>query len=548
MATARTSSALALALAAVACVACAAAAGAQDATPSLGPHLDGAAYTQARGGFEGAAQVKWTRETGEIDAEPEASEARALTVGPGYAFEAEAATLYDFAQARLVSLQDGGAMANTALHAEVRRRLDIYTALSDGGRRDLIAFGAAGEFDRFWLEAAMGLRSEPAELVVEASEGAVRVRRSRATRVIAQSEAGDCFAALAPAARAAVAGWMRFAWPLHPDVFDTLVDPDDPPCSAGFIVYSPESPEGRQERWSASPAAPADGFDPLSGAAPAPPGPQALTGQAAAAGFAAARGEIAAPSPGDFALEARAFDQSGDAAGALLTILRESAHFGPCPDQALGSARLACTLLTPLTQRTGAAPDLSRVRTGVAAAGADRPEAAVEALKPELSREGPAGAAARTLVAGALVAWGREGLEAHRDLDPARLLAEAIALDPFAPEAYWRLGERFLAAGDALTAWGFFDLGRALPGRDATPSLARLAEQEARLEALAPAFFAPAPEPAESEPPTPVEAARESVEEPPQEAPLNEAPALIETGPGEPGPGALLDGLWPRLP
>ena len=532
-------------ISAVFALACAGAAGAQDAAPALGPHLDGDAYTQMRGGFPDPIRIAWARQTGDVDAEPDTPDARTLTVGPGYAFDAEAGALYDFAAARHVSLQEDGAMENAALHAEVRRRLDIYTALSDGGRRDLIAFGAAGEFDRFWLEAAMGLRAEPVELVVEASEGDVTVRRSPATRVIAQAEAGACFAALDARARASVAGWMRHAWPMHPDVFDALVDPADPPCSAGFIVYSPESPEGRQERWSVVEVAPAEEFDPFGEAAASPPGPVALTRDAAAAGFAAARGAIEAPSPADFALDARLLDQSGDGPGALLTIVRESAHFGPCPDQALGSARLACTLLGPLTRRTGASPDLSRVRAGVAAAGSDRPEAAVEALKPELTREGAAGAAARTLVAGALVAWGREGLEAHRDLDPARLLAEAIALDPFAPEAYWRFGERFLAAGDALTAWAFFDLGRALPGREPTPSLARLSEQETRLEALAPAFFAPAPDAgrAEAEASAPVEAAPESLEK------TSDAPGStpVET-PLATQPERLLDGFWPRRP
>ncbi|WP_158291332.1 hypothetical protein, partial [Marinicauda pacifica] len=91
--------------------------------------------------------------------------------------------------------------------------------------------------------------------------------------------------------------------------------------------------------------------------------------------------------------------------------------------------------------------DFERVAAGLAAVDSGDHAGAIAALRPSLSLQDRAGAAARTLVANELVAWGREGLEAHAELDPARLLAEAIVLDPLAPDTYWYLGERFLVAG-----------------------------------------------------------------------------------------------------
>ena len=97
--------------------------------------------------------------------------------------------------------------------------------------------------------------------------------------------------------------------------------------------------------------------------------------------------------------------------------------------------------------------------------------------------------AARTLVANELIAWGRAGLEAHEDLDPARLLAEAIAIDPLAPDTYWYLGERFLVAGSPGAAFTLFELGAALPGREMTPILQQSVELKSRIEDVAPAYF-----------------------------------------------------------
>jgi hypothetical protein len=116
----------------------------------------------------------------------------------------------------------------------------------------------------------------------------------------------------------------------------------------------------------------------------------------------------------------------------------------------------------------------------------------VERLAAFIDREDAAGAAARILVANELVAWGREGLESRPDLDPAALLSDAIVLDPYAPDAYWHLARRYLEAGAPHAAWVFFDLGRALPGRDPTPLLAQADALEQRLAALAPDWTGPA--------------------------------------------------------
>jgi hypothetical protein len=182
----------------------------------------------------------------------------------------------------------------------------------------------------------------------------------------------------------------------------------------------------------------------------------------------------------------------GDLAGAFLTTTQETHNFGPCPTQTVGSGRLACQEVRALTAAGIGDANFERALEGTAAVRENDHATAVERLSVFIDREDAAGAAARILVANELVAWGREGLESRPDLDPAALLSEAIMLDPHAPDAYWHLARRYLEAGAPHAAWVFLDLGRALPGRDATPLLAQADALEQRLAALAPDWTGPA--------------------------------------------------------
>ena len=104
-----------------------------------GPHLDGAGYSQARGGFGAAAQIELTRSESPAGAAP-SSGAQAITVlaGDDWALRTgETATLYDFAQGRTVFIDPPAAtMMNIATHALAQRNMEIYLANSDGGELD----------------------------------------------------------------------------------------------------------------------------------------------------------------------------------------------------------------------------------------------------------------------------------------------------------------------------------------------------------------------------------------------------------------------------
>lgn len=417
-------------------------------------------------------------------------------LGDGWAAwtgEDGADTLVDLAAHRRLTIPAGEeALVNTSLFAEARRRLDIYTGLSRGGQAEMISFGTAGEFDRTWLEAAMGIAANTGVLAVEETDTGFEASLKGEPVFSADYAGGACTRApLTSEAAGSARTLVRHAAPLHPDIIARLAEDDRFPCAFEFLVYSPDSPNGRRETWV---------LDDLETDAPVlPDGLETIAPQAELIGAAGDAALVAVRGPDDAAPDAMAFFETatdlrsqGDLSGAFLTTVQESHHFGPCPDEVIGSARLACAEVRGLTAASVGEPDFERALEGYAAVRQGDHALAVDRLSAFLDRDDYAGAAARILVANELVAWGREGLESRPDLDPAALLREALVIDPYAPDVYWHLGRRYLEAGAPHAAWVFFDLGRTLPGREPTPLLAQADQLEARLAELAPAWTGPA--------------------------------------------------------
>ncbi|MGY6627294.1 MAG: hypothetical protein ACXIVL_02160 [Oceanicaulis sp.] len=584
-------------------------------TPPAGPHLQGEAYLEARGApFEALADTVWTRTRAPLDgggAETRVEiAARFGTDWAAWRTEGGPESLADWRTRRLLTLSaDGEHLTNVSLYGETRRRLDTYVALSGAGAREEIAFGAAGVFHRVWLEAAMGIAALDGVLSLADTPAGFDASFDGDRLFHADYGATDdtmCETAPLGAETARHARhWLRHAAPVHPDIMARLEDEARFPCAFEFTVFSPESPQGRRERWvmqaqaaeegperepvdavedddavetedaagsdedaeaaqgGAEPDAPSadtppsiaellamfdegseDGIDaelimrvlaasrdssaspapaPASAAQPAPAGARreasadgplglrlphsvpggriALKGEAyletaGEAALAAVTGQAGrAPDDADFYEAFETSRSTGQLAEALLISVQETHHFGPCPQDAMvGGARLTCALVRDLARSGIGDTRFERVAQGLDAAQEGAYRAAVEALSVFIDSEGHAGAAAQLLTASALIGWGAESLEARPDLDAAGLLLEALEADPFAQETYWRLGQRFMEAGSAETAWTLFDLGRNLPGREPGPGLAQIDAVEARLAELAPHWLPPASE------------------------------------------------------
>lgn len=428
------------------------------------------------------------------------SRVRSVRYGPDWASwvtEQGAHMWLDISQRALFAQpRDQADIVRTSLYAEARRHLDIYVALSEGGRRDVISFGNAGTFDRVWLEAATGVASQSGALsITETPAGFVALYNDQLVfSADYGGEEGACEVEPVDAAHAESAlAWLPYVAPIHPDILARLAQNARFPCAFSFIVYSPDSPAGRMERWKRVETA--DAVTPQ-----LPPLPEDATLIYAGADrlnavLDAARTALdgesgAAPSVQDFFDESQSLQEDGDYAGALLVQLQETHHFGPCPEAAIGSDRLTCAYASALALQGRQDENFRALSDGLEALAQNDPARAVELISPFIEREGHAGAAARLLTANALISWGRVGLQARPDLDPAQLLAEALILDPYAPDAYWHLGQRYLAAGAPAPAWSLFDLGRQLPRPVADTPLAQVDVLEARMTELAP-FWLP---------------------------------------------------------
>ncbi len=401
----------------------------------------------------------------------------------------------DLAEGRILRIENN-TLTNIALVAEARRRLDIYASLSRAGSLDTIPFGPGRSFHRVWLEAAMGIAANSGDVeVVDTATGfdAVFGEETVFSADYGQTDNTLCTEErIDPAHRAATLTLIRHAVPIHPDAYDALQARDALPCAFSYTVYSPDSPDGRFESWVLKPSS--------SAALPRPDDvdgealPQEdLIGPVGETAVSVVRVESnQPPEPIEFFSDTQTLRATGDLAGAFLTTVQETHHFGPCPEQAIGSARLTCSEAPGLARQASQDEGLRQVLEGMNALRQGDHARAVERLAPFRLRDDGAGVAARILVANELVAWGQEGLDARPDLDPAAMLAEALELDPYAPDTYWHLGRRYLEAGAPHAAWTLFDLGRALPGREPTPLLSQVDNLEARIGELAPDWMNPA--------------------------------------------------------
>ena len=135
--------------------------------------------------------------------------------------------------------QDETDIIRTSLYAEARRHLDIYVALSEGGRREVISFGPAGTFDRVWLEAATGVASQGSALTLtDTPTGFIALYNDQL--VFSADYGGAETACEAPAIEApqgvSARAWLPYVTPIHPDCRNRPASPA--PSASSFTALT----------------------------------------------------------------------------------------------------------------------------------------------------------------------------------------------------------------------------------------------------------------------------------------------------------------------
>ena len=536
---------------------------AETATYSLStstPFLTSNEYLAVRPESSGEAlQLVWSVQRETVDGEAVGEPAtRTLIISPSFVRDEseDDVSIYDFLTSRhLVINVDDDTMTNNAFEAEVRRRLDTYLGLSQGGRLDDIPLGPDTSFERFWLEAAMGIRREPVTLVREYDAGSLTVQRDgeliilsanfdigdsdtpAATEISeedaeaeAQSELDSINLAATPidfssdesmvfdpsqaaspinlnlnddsvaypdgdpaeqAQAELLRRWMRHALPIHPDALSALEGAPRIPDEFAFFVVSPESPAGRREVWALQSIETVE-----SGFRLEDDLVPAFNGPGLIGGrFIPAA--IAAMEGNETDTQQRFLDEiethraAGDLVRAYLVSIQEQHHSGSCPPVSDGT-RPVCREAGPLISSGLGDPEFEDLFGLISGPVGVGNENMVATLAPYRSDDNLAGAAARVLTAKALLAWvARDPEGPPAELSPFDLLVEAIEIDPLASGLWWDAGNALLTLRDPLSGWILFETGRSLMPPENAGLLQQVTDLEDRLRTLAPEFFLP---------------------------------------------------------
>jgi len=460
----------------------------------IGPHLDRDSYLALRGGTnETVLRTRWQIERTALDGTGLGNEQREIVIGDGYVTETGEAerVAQDFLTGRTltrVPALDGPVMRSEPFVAHIHRQMNTFSYYTEGGTLSEVTGPGGTAFDRFWIEAAMGVRLAGSDLVSTINEDGLTEVRRDADAAPLFSHRDDGFGAGRPAAL--FRAWLQHSVAIHPDALATLVDEGGIPQEFSFLVFSPSSPDGRRETWTRLSEHEDEATFPWpEGLAPARADSYQIDDPAIRAllqaGLNAAARPSAAPQESDFLAAADAAQRRGDPSGAYLALYQISHHQGPCRND---TPSPVCTRMSQVTASGIGNPGFESLMGGISQMQSDR-AAALDVLRGHLHRDGLEGAAANLLAAQALATLRSTGDDSFDDLNLPALFAAAAINDPYAPMAFWH-GGRFVAGhGDVETAWLLFDIARSLPASQSLPPSREAVAMSEQLQSLAPGFF-----------------------------------------------------------
>jgi len=462
-------------------------------TPA-GAFLSREEYLAARGETDDRVlRTRWRIERFDLDGHEQSSETREIVIGDGYVTEATdpGAAVIDFRQARMLSRAatlTGLVMRNRPIIGHVHRQMDTFSFYTHNGELDEVTGPDGSRFERFWIEAAMGVRLADVPMVITATDsGATEVRRNPDGAVILGLTPG-------PDGRAADVDlfrrWLRHTTPIHPDALDVMTMLSGIPARFGFIVFSPSSPDGRREVWTRLSAGESTARFPwpenieAATAADYPwPAPEIVP--LVQAGFDAVAQPAASPDEQAFLDAADALASEGDKAGAFLALYQASHHVGACPTR---STEPLCARISQLVAAGLGDTEFEDLMASLAALQSDR-VTALAGLRPYLDRTDLAGAAANLLAAETLAALRTVDATTAPDLDPLTLFIHSAEADPYCALTFWHAGRYAASQADVETAWMLFDIAVTLPAAATTLPVREAAVMNAQLQAIAPNYF-----------------------------------------------------------
>ncbi|WP_417480985.1 hypothetical protein [Maricaulis sp.] len=472
-------------------------------TPA-GGFLSRADYLASRGEIDDRVlRTRWRIERFDLDGTVQSTETREIIIGDGYVTEATdpGAAVIDFRQARILTRAatlTAPVMRNRPIIGHVHRQMDTFSFYTHNGELDEVTGPDGSRFERFWIEAAMGVRLAEVPMVVTATDtGATEIRRNADGAVILGFTPGDDGR---PADVELFRRWLRHTTPIHPDALNVMSGLTGIPARFGYIVFSPSSPDGRREVWTRLSAGESTARFPWpenleSAAATDYAWPDPGIVPLVQAGFDAAALPAASPDEQAFLDAADSMASDGDKAGALLALYQASHHVGACPTR---STDPLCTRISQLVAAGLGDGEFEDLMASLAALQSDR-VVALAGLRPYLDRTDLAGAAANLLAAETLAVLRTVDTGVAPDLDPLTLFTNSALADPYCSMTYWHAGRYAASQADVESAWMLFDIAVTLPAAATTLPVREASVMNAQLQAIAPNYFNAPPTAANAE-------------------------------------------------
>ncbi len=414
-----------------------------------------------------------------------------LIIGTDYAAISKTAgetVIYDFKEKRLLNVSAlDNTFTNASLYAAAYRSLDTVGKMTNGGKKRRLPLGAGVTLDAFYLESALGYAPgpNPSELSVLKSGDILR----------AELGGAEIFSAALDGPRLedfrqaySFIGLLYHSEPVHPAILAELIEGRAAPSAMSFHSYGPKIPDGEILSWTlTSKTAETAGF-------PLPAGAKSVI-------------ELENVSPLGYvmseAIAGRALGGRVDPRAAL-TVINQQLSRGDAlsawvsaqslKDSLGGCEQLSglCRAISDAEGRKGSSSELAALVEGLSQVKdkSTRIEG-LTMLKPTLSAaDAPSLVLRRAGLALAKTTPAQRSAAGLSEFDPAELLSQAIARNPYDLLAYQGLAQLQAARGDFIQSWDINDALRAFP--DVPQRLrAPIDRAESQLSSRAPGFFPP---------------------------------------------------------
>ena len=396
--------------------------------------------------------------------------------------------IFDFKEKRLLNISKSeGTFTNASLYAAAYRNLDTVGRMTDGGKKRSVPLGPDTTLDAFYLESALGYSARP-------NPPSLSVMQT-GEKITAELEGERVFSAMMSGPKLSdfrqaysFIGLLYHSEPVHPAILADLKDLRTAPTSMIFHSFGPKIPDGEIISWTLqSKKSETAGF-------PLPASAKSVI-------------ELENVSPLGFvmseAIAGRALGGHVDPRAAL-TVINQQLDRGDAlsawvsaqslKDSVGGCEQLTglCKAISTAERKKDSSSELTAIIEGLSLTKnkASRIDG-LKRLRPTISApDAPSLILRRAGLALAKTSPSDRAAAGLSKFEPADLLSQAIARNPYDLLAYKGLAQIQAARGDFIQSWDINDALRAFPNtpKGLSDSIERA---ESQLESQAPGFFPP---------------------------------------------------------